>query len=330
MRRRLMILCVAVATVAGPFVGVRAAQAATATTAPPAETDVALHTAAFAALTVNCTLGSGPQKAVDGAASNIYTDKWCSFSKEPDLTIPLPVTPAGYTVDKIVVKHAGVAESPTLNTRDFRLSVFNPNVGTDYKYVYGNTANVTTTPIGESGITEVDLLILTPTQTTNTATRIYEVEVWGYPTPPPCVGKGQQLVNPNFQLGQVGWNSSPNTIYNGQANLWSLTNDWLSQTVQLPATCTSVGFDFRIHIDTQDLPTGMNDKLTVQVNSSTVATYWDQDNIRTSVSPGYMDVYFDVSAYAGQLVTVRFSALGNPFGPDATTFHLYFVELWAS
>jgi hypothetical protein len=311
---------VVVATVAGPLVGAPAAQAAT-------NTDVALHTLAFAALSVNCTLGSGPGKAVDGASSNIYTDKWCSPSTRPTLTIPLPVTPAGYTVDHIVVKHAGAGgESPALNTRDFRLIVFQPNSGNTYKWVTGNTANVTTTPIGLSGVTQVQLAIDTPTQGTNQVTRIYEVEVWGTPTSPPCTGSGQQVVNPSFQLGQVGWSSSPNVIYNGEASLSSYSNDWLSQTVQLPAACKVVQLMFRVKVDTVEPVPGTHDRLTVQVNSSTVATYWDGDYNAAA----YTEAWFDVSAYAGQSVTVRFSVVGDAMQFYTTYFHLYTVQLWAS
>jgi hypothetical protein len=52
---------------------------------------------------------------VDGAATNIYTDKWCVRSGQPTLTVQVPVFLYGFTLSKVVVKHAGVAgESPAL------------------------------------------------------------------------------------------------------------------------------------------------------------------------------------------------------------------------
>ena len=160
--------------------------------AQAAPTNVALNALARSSH-LPCTLGSGPENAVDGAAGNINTDKWCVRSGQPTLTIPLTGSLTGYTVDHIVVKHAGAGgESPALNTRAFRLRGTTPSapLGATLATVTANTANVTTHPIGISGVSQVQLLIDTPTQGTNQATRIYEVEVWGSPSPPPASGSG--------------------------------------------------------------------------------------------------------------------------------------------
>jgi hypothetical protein len=71
---------------------------------------------------MSCTLGSGPENAVDGASSNIYTDKWCVRSGRPTLTLQLTGSLTGWTVSRIVAKHAGAGgESPAMNTRAFGL-----------------------------------------------------------------------------------------------------------------------------------------------------------------------------------------------------------------
>jgi hypothetical protein len=159
-------------------------------TVTPHATDVALHDVALSS-SPPCTLGSGPEKAVDGAASNIYTDKWCVPSGTPTLTIQLPASAYGFTVNKIVVKHAGVAETPLWNTRAFRLIVRKSGIlaglpglcsPTTVATVTNNTASVTTNTINSSNVSQVQLAIDVPTQNGNPATRIYEVEVWGYPS----------------------------------------------------------------------------------------------------------------------------------------------------
>ncbi len=141
---------------------------------------------------VPCTLGSGPQNAVDGAASNIYTDKWCVLSGQPRLTIQLPLYINGFTVSSIVVKHAGAAgESTAYNTRAYRLSTkIDPLCAPDpLVTVTNNTANQTVHNVGRANVSQVILDVVAPTAGAGGATRIYEVEVWGSPTgqiPPPC------------------------------------------------------------------------------------------------------------------------------------------------
>jgi mannosyl-glycoprotein endo-beta-N-acetylglucosaminidase len=133
---------------------------------------------------MSCTLGSGPENAVDGAASNIYTDKWCVPTGRPTLTLQLSGSLSGWTVSHIVVKHAGAGgESPALNTRAFQLRVRTSPLAPwiPIAAVAGNSASVTDHPVGIAGVFDVQLLVDVPTQTLNPATRIYEVEVWGTP-----------------------------------------------------------------------------------------------------------------------------------------------------
>jgi hypothetical protein len=153
--------------------------------------NVALNTLAVSSH-LPCTLGSGPENAVDGAASNIYTDKWCVRSGQPTLTIQLPVFLYGFKLSKVVVKHAGVAgESPALNTKAYRLLARQEAfcAPTRIATVTNNTANQTVHFTNSDHVSQVQLVVDVPTQGTNLATRIYEVEVWGEQsgTPkPPC------------------------------------------------------------------------------------------------------------------------------------------------
>ena len=152
--------------------------------------NVALNTLATSSH-LPCTLGSGPENAVDGAASNIYTDKWCVRSGRPTLTIQLPVYDFGFTLNRIVVRHAGGLESSSYNTRAYKLHVkTNPFCApTTVASVTNNTSNITSHDISVTNVSQVLLEIVTPTQTLDPATRIFEVEAWGSPTtslPPPC------------------------------------------------------------------------------------------------------------------------------------------------
>ncbi len=134
---------------------------------------------------MSCTLGSGPENAVDGAASNIYTDKWCVLRGPPTLTLQLTGSLTGWTVSRIVVKHAGAGgESPAMNTRAFRLRARTSPLASwlAVATVTGNAANVTVHPVALAGVFDVQLLVDIPTQTADPATRVYEVEVWGTPT----------------------------------------------------------------------------------------------------------------------------------------------------
>jgi hypothetical protein len=154
-----------------------------------------------------CSAGSGPENAVDGAASNIYTDKWCVPSGNPTLHISLPSSANGYRVSKIVIMHAGAGGEPaSLNTRAYTLKAtqlqnfFGPTGASDaggglalcfpvaarsvVATVTANTANITTHFLSLNHVTDVWLTIDRPTQGTNQATRIYEVQVFGSPDGP--------------------------------------------------------------------------------------------------------------------------------------------------
>ena len=165
--------------------------------AASAQTATNIATSAVATATVGglpalpCTLGSGPENAVDGAASNIYNDKWCVASGRPTLHLALPANDYGWTVSRIVIKHAGVAgESAALNTRAYTLSTWSSGAQTVLATVTANTANQTVHDLNLAFQNAIDLRIDTPTQGTNQATRIYEVEVWAVPSVPAPGGSG--------------------------------------------------------------------------------------------------------------------------------------------
>ncbi|WP_225849179.1 immune inhibitor A [Streptomyces sp. HPF1205] len=143
------------------------------------------------------------------------------------------------------------------------------------------------------------------------------------PTTPPTTGTctpAQVLLNPGFESGAVSWSASSGVITNssgepahsGSYKAWldgygTATTDTLSQPAAIPAGCKAV-FSFWLHIDTAETGSTAYDTLKVQVlNSSgtilsTLATYSNAD-----AGTGYAQHSFDLSAYAGQTVTVKFT-----------------------
>ncbi|MFJ9771650.1 M4 family metallopeptidase [Kitasatospora sp. NPDC101157] len=142
----------------------------------------------------------------------------------------------------------------------------------------------------------------------------------------------QLLGNPGFETGSAApWtassgvvdNSSSQAAHGGSWKAWldgygSSHSDTLSQTVTIPAGCKAT-LSFWLHIDTAETGSTAYDKLTVSVNGTTLKTYSNVD-----AAAGYQQRTFDLSAYAGQTVTVKFtgtedSSLQTSFVIDDTS-----------
>ncbi|MER5642117.1 putative Ig domain-containing protein [Kitasatospora sp. NPDC002227] len=108
-------------------------------------------------------------------------------------------------------------------------------------------------------------------------------------------------------------NSASEPAHGGSYDAWldgygTTNTDTLAQTVTIPAGCTSANFSFWLHIDSAASTTTVFDTLKVQVlNSSgtvlsTLATY---SNV--NAASGYTQRSFNLAAYAGQTVTLKFT-----------------------
>ena len=103
-------------------------------------------------------------------------------------------------------------------------------------------------------------------------------------------------------------NTSGQTAHSGTRYAWldgygTTHTDTLSQSVTLPAGCSSYTLSFWLHIDTNETTTTTQfDKLTVKLGSTTLATYSNLTPIA-----GYSQKSFNVSAFAGQTVTLLFT-----------------------
>ncbi|MEV4481460.1 M4 family metallopeptidase [Micromonospora coxensis] len=148
--------------------------------------------------------------------------------------------------------------------------------------------------------------------TTHTATYTLTVNGTGG-----CSG-GQLIGNGGFESGTAPWTASSGVITSsssqpartGSYKAWldgygSARTDTLSQSVSIPAGCSSYTLSFWLHIDTAETTTSTAyDKLTVQVGSTTVATY---SNLNAAA--GYVQRTFNVGSYAGQTVTLKFTGV---------------------
>ncbi|MFJ9846834.1 putative Ig domain-containing protein [Kitasatospora sp. NPDC101155] len=130
----------------------------------------------------------------------------------------------------------------------------------------------------------------------------------------------QLLTNPGFEAGTTaGWtetntsgtstinSSSSEPPHSGTYDAWldgygSTNTDTLAQTVTLPTGCSSYTFSFWLHIDTAASNTTAFDTLKVTANGTTLATY---SNVNAAA--GYQQHSFNLSAYAGQTVTLEFT-----------------------
>jgi Zn-dependent metalloprotease len=156
-------------------------------------------------------------------------------------------------------------------------------------------------------------------------------------TTPSGTCSGQRLANPGFESGAASWSATSGVIgqhgsageptHSGSWNAWldgygQTHTDTLSQSVTIPGGCHAT-LSFWLHIDSSETTTStIFDRLTVQLGSSTVATFSNLNK-----ASGYTQRSFDVSSLAGQAVTLTFtgtedSSLQTSFVVDDTALTL--------
>ncbi|NUR63653.1 MAG: hydrolase [Catenulispora sp.] len=162
----------------------------------------------------------------------------------------------------------------------------------------------------------------TPTTPSTTPTSTPSTSPTSSPSQGSCTA-AQLLGNPGFETGAAApWTASTGVV-NSAADEPARTGSWdawldgtgaahtdtLAQSLSLPAGCSSYRFGFWLHTDTAETSTTKAyDTLKVQVlNSSgtvlgTLATF---SNL--NASSGYVQHTYDLSAYAGQTVTLKFT-----------------------
>ncbi|MFI6051926.1 hydrolase [Streptomyces violascens] len=138
--------------------------------------------------------------------------------------------------------------------------------------------------------------------------------------PTPCTA-AQLFANPGFESGSSGWTATSGIINTssgepartGAYKAWlggkgSAHTDTLAQTVSIPAGCAA-SLAFQLHIDTAETSSTAYDTLKVQVlngSGTVLATLATYSNV--NAASGYAPRTFDLGAYAGQTVTLKFTA----------------------
>jgi F5/8 type C domain len=147
----------------------------------------------------SCNSNETPDKAVNGSYSGGNSDKWCSLTSPSFLQVDLG---SSVTIGQIIVEHAGAGfEGGSLDSSgrpnfDINTSAYNLQVSTDGTNfttvinVSGNIQSITTHNIAPVTARFVKLNITTPTRTSDTASRIYELKVY-----PPIGNPGGTIVN---------------------------------------------------------------------------------------------------------------------------------------
>jgi hypothetical protein len=130
-----------------------------------------------------------------------------------------------------------------------------------------------------------------------------------------CSSPGNKVVNGGFESGTTPWtttsgvvsaNGSGESAHSGTHFAWldgygTAHTDSATQSVTLPAGCAA-SLSLWLHIDTSETGSTVYDRLTVKAGTTTLATY---SNVNAAT--GYAQKTFDLSALAGQTVTLSFS-----------------------
>jgi serine protease len=134
-------------------------------------------------------------------------------------------------------------------------------------------------------------------------------------------GGGQLLANPGFESGATAWSQTAGVIDNstgrpartGSWKAWlngygTAHTDTLSQSVAIPASAATATLSFWLRVDTAETGSTAYDTLRVQLLNSSggvLATLSTYSNVGANSTYGQKS--FNVTAYKGQTVTVRFT-----------------------
>ncbi len=148
----------------------------------------------------------------------------------------------------------------------------------------------------------------------------------------------QLLGNPGFESGNKVWSATANVILsNSQADGAEVAQagkyfawldgygvphtDTLSQSVAVPAGCTTYTLSYYEHIDTSEDSRAAVDTLRLQVlngSGTVLATLSTYSNL--NASSGYKLVSVNMSAFAGEVVTLKWTGVETDTGRGTTDF----------
>ncbi|MBC7595172.1 MAG: S8 family serine peptidase, partial [Kineosporiaceae bacterium] len=133
----------------------------------------------------------------------------------------------------------------------------------------------------------------------------------GGTTPPPT---GDNVTNGTFEAGATGWSGNTGVIgsgtypaFAGTQKAWlngygSASTEAINQTVAIPSTATSATLTFQLRVDSAESGSTAYDLLRVYSGLTVLGTY---SNVNET--SGYVQRSFNMTAYKGQSVTIKFS-----------------------
>jgi hypothetical protein len=128
--------------------------------------------------TTNCSSTQTPAKAVDGSVAGT-DNKWCSVLGNPNQYWWRADLGTTQQLTRIVLRHAGVRESASLNSKNFTIQTSTNNTTwTTVATVTNNTSSVTNHVFNATSARYVRVNITAPTSSADTRARLYEVEAY--------------------------------------------------------------------------------------------------------------------------------------------------------
>jgi hypothetical protein len=177
--------------------------------------------------------------------------------------------------------------------------------------IAASTGRITGSPT-TAGTSNVTVTVTDSASRTGTANF-----TWTVTTGQPGCNPVQVVGNSGFESGSTPWTASQYVIGSwsqypargGARNAWlggrgNSHTDTLSQSVSIPSGCSSVTLRYWLQIDTDEYESAVYDRLTVTLGSTTVASY---SNLNPS--SGYVERVINVSQFAGQTVTLKFTGV---------------------
>ncbi|MFF0206153.1 M28 family peptidase [Streptomyces sp. NPDC005017] len=274
--------------------------------------DPCYHSSCDTTANVNDT---GLNRASDGIAYTLW--KQAVDPGVPANDFSVSAAPSSGTVNPGASTTATVATSTTSgSTQTVQLSATNAPAGVAVSFapssVTSGGSSTMTVTTAASTAPGVYTLTVQGTGASATHTTTYTLTVNGTGS---C-DTGQKIVNGGFESGTSPWTGDTGSIgahsaqpaRTGTRSAWlvgygSSATETVNQSVTVPAGCTKATLTYYLHIDTAESGSTAYDVFRVKVNGTTLAT---KSNV--NAANGYVQQTVDLSSYAGQQVTVTFTA----------------------
>ncbi|MEU0403280.1 M4 family metallopeptidase [Streptomyces sp. NPDC006197] len=242
----------------------------------------------------------------NGSATYVHTaNAWAAVNVGSRMPVGVRITDPGTQYTAVNSGGSLQIQAVSTNPGPLTYSVTGLPAGLSINASTGLISGTATT-LGTSNVT---VTVKDPTNATGTATF-----TWKTYTPGPC-NPAQLLGNPGFESGDAAWTATTGVIDNDiktqpRTGIWKAWmggygqthTDTLSQTVTIPAGCPAT-LTYWLHINTDEIMNTAYDTMKVQANGTTLATY---SNL--SKNTDYAQKTLDLSAFAGQSVTLKFTA----------------------